>query len=276
MLTGDPQHAYANYSGTGNTMHTANRAVRRLIVDSLRYWVEQMGVDGFRFDLASIFTRRGNGSINLSNPPIFDQIAGDAAFDGIHLIAEPWDASGLYQLGGKFPGLSWMQWNARYRDTVQRFVRGDRGLVADLMTRLYGSSDLFPDSPTRAYRPYQSVNYITSHDGFTLYDLVAYNHKQNLANGHGNSDGCDEASWNCGSEGDEDAAPEVMRLRTQQVKNLFALLMLSNGTPMFRMGDEFLQTQAGNNNPYNQDNETNWLDWRRSLHMAMYFAFSNK
>ena len=262
LLTADPQHPYANYSGTGNTFRTGNRGGRRLIVDSLRFWVEQMRVDGFRFDLASIFSRGTDGEINLSDPPIFDQIAGDAEFDGIHLIAEPWDAGGLFQLGSKFPGLRWMQWNARYRDTLQRFVRGDGGLVADLMTRVYGSADLFPDDLTRAYRPYQSVNYVASHDGSTLYDLVSYNQKHNWANGHDNTDGSNEYSWNCGCEGSDGLTPEIMRLRKQQVKNFFTLLLLSNGTPMFRMGDEFLQTQQGNNNPYNQDNETTWLDWR--------------
>ena len=276
LLTGDPRHPYANYSGTGNTLHTANRATRRLIVDSLRYWVNEMGIDGFRFDLASIFARRSDGSIDLANPPIFDQIAGNAAFDGIHLIAEPWDAGGLYQLGSRFPGVSWMQWNAAYRDTLQRFVRGDRGQIPDLMTRLYGSADLFPDTPQRSYRPYQSVNYISSHDGSTLYDLVAYNEKHNWANGQQNADGCREATWNCGVEGDQQATPEIMRLRTRQARNLFALLMLSNGTPMFRMGDEFLQTQLGNNNPYNQDNETTWLDWgRRDVHRD-FFRFCQK
>ncbi len=262
LLTADPHEPYANYSGTGNTLRTGNRGMRRLIVDSLRFWVEHMHVDGFRFDLASIFSRTSDGAIDLGRPPIFDQIAGDAEFDGVHLIAEPWDAGGLFQLGSKFPGLRWMQWNARYRDTVQRFVRGDRGLVADLMTRVYGSADLFPDDLTRAYRPYQSINYVTSHDGFTLSDLVSYNERHNWANGHNNTDGASDASWNCGCEGNDGLTPEIARLRKQQVKNFFALLMLSNGTPMFRMGDEFLQTQQGNNNPYNQDNETTWLDWQ--------------
>ncbi len=263
ILSGDPKHPYANYSGTGNTLQTANRAVRRLIVDSLRYWVKEMHIDGFRFDLASIFARGRDGSIDLTTPPIFDQIAGDADFDGIHLIAEPWDAGGLYQLGSRFPGVTWMQWNGHYRDTLQQFVRGDGGLVADLMTRLYGSADLFPDDTSRAYRPYQSINYITSHDGFTLYDMVSYGEKHNLANGHNNTDGPSDYSSNCGFEGEQGAPAEVVALRKRQVKNFFALLMLSNGTPMFRMGDEFLQTQGGNNNPYNQDNATTWLDWRR-------------
>jgi glycogen operon protein len=271
--TDDPRHPYANYSGTGNTLQTANRAVRRLIVDSLRYWVKEMQVDGFRFDLASIFARSADGSLDLATPPIFDQIAGDADFDGIQLIAEPWDAGGLYQLGSKFPGLRWMQWNARYRDTLQQFVRGDGGLVPELMTRLYGSSDLFPDDLSRAYRPYQSVNYVTSHDGFTLCDLVSCNEKHNLANGHNNTDGTRDYSWNCGFEGEQGAPAEVLSLRKRQVKNFFALLMLSAGTPMFRMGDEFMQTQGGNNNPYNQDNETTWLDWRRQDEHGDVFRF---
>jgi isoamylase len=263
ILSGDPGRPYANFSGTGNTLQTANRAVRRLIVDSLRYWVKEMHVDGFRFDLASIFARAADGSLDLDTPPIFDQIAGDADFDGIQLIAEPWDAGGLYQLGSRFPGLTWMQWNAHYRDTLQQFVRGDGGMVGDLMTRLYGSADLFPDDISRAYRPHQSINYITSHDGFTLYDMVAFNDRHNLANGHNNTDGTHDNSWNCGFEGEQGAPAEVVALRMRQAKNFFALLMLSNGTPMFRMGDEFLQTQGGNNNPYNQDNATTWLDWRR-------------
>jgi isoamylase len=263
LLSGDPSRPYQNFTGTGNTLHTANRAVRRLIVDSLRYWVKEMHVDGFRFDLASVFTRSDSGSVTPSDPPIFGEISADPDLADIRLIAEPWDAGGAYQLGRGFPGQLWMQWNARYRDTLQRFVRGDGGLVADLMSRLYGSSDLFPDDLMNACRPRQSVNYITSHDGFTLYDLVSYNQRFNWANGHDNADGACDYSWNCGWEGEDGATTEVMRLRKQQVKNFCCLLMLSAGTPMFRMGDEFLQTQCGNNNPYNQDNATTWLDWRR-------------
>lgn len=263
LLTGNPAAPYANFSGTGNTLRTAHRAVRRLIMDSLRFWVREMHVDGFRFDLASIFTRDTDGSLDLTDPPIFDQIAGDPDLRRVRLIAEPWDAAGLQQLGRRFPGVQWMQWNGRYRDAIQRFVRGDAGLVSEIMTRLYGSADLFPDSVPHAFHPFQSVNYVTSHDGFPLYDLVSYNNKRNWANGHGNSDGPNDFSWNCGWEGDDGVPGEVMRLRKQQAKNCFCLLMLSNGTPMFRMGDEFLQTQGGNNNPYNQDNDTTWLDWRR-------------
>ena len=273
MMSGDPRAPYANHSGTGNTLHTANRAVRQLIVDSLRYWATEMGVDGFRFDLASIFTRSSDGSINLDDPPIFAQIAGDPVLAEVRLIAEPWDAGGAYQLGRRFPGTRWMQWNGRYRDTLQQFVRGDPGMVSDLMTRIYGSSDLFPDERAYAYRPYQSVNYVTCHDGFTLYDLVSYNAKNNWDNGQNNADGATDYSWNCGCEGDVDLSAEVLRLRKQQVKNFCCLLLLSNGTPMFRMGDEFLHTQGGNNNPYNQDNETSWLDWSRLQTNTDIFRF---
>jgi glycogen operon protein len=179
----------------------------------------------------------------------------------LRLIAEPWD-TGAYQLGRGFPGVTWLQWNGRFRDDIRRFVKGEAGMVPDLMRRIYGSDDLFPDNRPDAYHPYQSVNYITSHDGFTLYDLVSYNNKRNWANGHNNQDGMDlNYSWNCGYEGDEGVPNDVLALRRKQVKNFCCLLMLSNGTPMFRAGDEFLNTQFGNNNPYNQDNETGWLDW---------------
>ena len=177
------------------------------------------------------------------------------------LIAEPWDVGG-YQLGRGFPGVTWLQWNARFREDVRRFVKGDAAIVPNLMRRIYGSDDLFPDSRADAYHPYQSVNYINSHDGFTLYDLVSYNQKHNWNNGHNNLDGMDENySWNCGQEGDEGAPAEVVALRRKQAKNFCCLLLLSNGIPMFRAGDEFLHTQFGNNNPYNQDNEFSWLDW---------------
>lgn len=273
MMTGDPAAPFANYSGTGNTMHTANRAIRRHIVDSLRFWDSQMHIDGFRFDLASVFTRNSNGSINLKDPPIISEIGTNAELRDNRLIAEPWDAGGEFQLGQKFPGQRWMQWNAHYRDTLQRFVRGDAGLVGELMTRIYGSDDLFPDDRMNALQPLLSVNYITSHDGFTLYDMVSYNHKRNWANGENNADGADESSWNCGWEGDKEVPREVIQLRKQQIKNFICLLMLSNGTPMFRMGDEFMQTQGGNNNPYNQDNETSWLDWDRLTEYGDMFRF---
>lgn len=273
MMTGNPQSPFANYSGTGNTVHTANRAVRRMVVDSLRYWEMEMHVDGFRFDLASIFTRNSDGSINTLDPPIISQIGAEPDLINSRLIAEPWDSGGEFQLGRKFPGQQWMQWNSRYRDTLQRFVRGDPGLVGDLMTRLYGSDDLFPDDLKHAYQPSMSVNYVTSHDGSTIYDLVSYNEKNNWANGHNNQDGASEFRWNCGHEGDEGVSLDVMALRKRQVKNLVCLLMISNGIPMFRMGDEFLQTQAGNNNPYNQDNETSWLNWERLKQYEDVFHF---
>jgi len=263
LLTGDPQHPYANFSGTGNTLHTQNRVVRELILDSLRYWVKEMHIDGFRFDLASIFTRNSDGTINTGDPPIFGQIAGDPDLENVRLIAEPWDSAGAYQLGRTFPGILWKQWNGAYRDTLQRFLRGDEGQVGDLMTRLYGSDDLFPDDPHTALHPFQSINYVSSHDGSTLYDLVSFNEKNNWANGHENLDGQTEFRWNCGWEGNEDVPTDVMELRMRQVKNFCSLLMLSNGVPMFRMGDEFLNSQEGNNNPYNQDNETSWLNWEQ-------------
>ncbi|TWU46654.1 glycogen debranching protein [Rubripirellula reticaptiva] len=264
VASGDQLHPFANHSGTGNTLHTANRTVRRLVVDSMRYWVEVMHVDGFRFDLASIFTRDTEGNINADDPPIIGQIGAEDELACVRLIAEPWDASGTFQLGKSFPGMQWMQWNANFRECLQRFVRGDRGMVGELMTRVYGSCDLFPDDRMFAYRPYQSVNYIASHDGFTIADLVSYATKSNWANGENNTDGASEFSCNCGWEGCKDVPVDVLRNRKQRVKNFFALLMLSAGTPMFRMGDEFLNTQNGNSNPYNQDNETNWLDWRQA------------
>jgi glycogen operon protein len=179
----------------------------------------------------------------------------------VRVVAEAWDI-GAYLLGRSFPGLTWRQWNGKFRDDIRAFVKGDPGLVGALMARLYGSDDLFPDRSENVYHAYQSVNFVTAHDGFCLYDLVAYNQKHNEANGHRNSDGADQnLSWNCGWEGDEKAPPDVLDLRRRQVKNFFMLLMLSNGTPMFCAGDEFLNTQRGNNNPYNQDNEITWVDW---------------
>jgi glycogen operon protein len=264
LATQDPSAPYADFSGTGNALNCSNSCVRKMIIDSMRYWVTEIGVDGFRFDLASIFARNPDGTLNTEEPPIFGDIASEDAFERIRLIAEPWDAGGAYQLGRRFPGLTWQQWNDRFRDDVRRFVRGDPGMVPALMRRIYGSDDLFPDDLAHACRPYQSINYVTCHDGFTLYDLVSYNQKQNWANGHGNRDGADENySWNCGHEGDESAPHDVVRLRKQQAKNLAALLLLANGTPMLRSGDEFLNSQGGNNNPYNQDNQTGWLDWSR-------------
>ena len=263
LPSSDPTTPYANYSGTGNTLNFSQPHVRKMMMDSLRYWKNEMQIDGFRFDLASVFSRDTDGSLNWGDAPIFSEIAADPELGLLKLIAEPWDA-GAYQLGRGFPGLTWLQWNARFRDDVRRFVKGDAGMVPDLMRRIYGSDDLFPDSGAHAYHAYQTVNYIDSHDGFTLYDLVSYNQKNNWNNGHNNQDGMDENfSWNCGHEGDKDATAAVLALRRTQAKNFCCLLLLSNGVPMFRAGDEFLNTQFGNNNPYNQDNEIGWLDWRQ-------------
>jgi isoamylase len=273
MASSDPVRPYANYSGTGNTFNFSQGHVRKMVMDSLRYWKKQMHVDGFRFDLASVFSRNADGSLNWGDAPIFSELAADPELGRVRFIAEPWDVA-AYQLGRGFPGMTWQQWNGRFRDDIRRFVKSDRGMVPDLMRRIYGSDDLFPDSRADAYHPYQSVNYITSHDGFTLYDLVSYNEKHNWANGNNNRDGMDaNYSWNCGWEGDRDVPADVLALRKRQVKNFCCLLFLANGTPMFRAGDEFLHTQSGNNNPYNQDNETAWLDWSRLEANADIFRF---
>lgn len=274
LLSGDPAAPYRNFSGTGNTLHCSNRHVRKMVLDSLRFWVKEMRVDGFRFDLASVFTRNDDGSLNLNDPPILVDIVSDPDLANVRLIAEPWDAAGAYQLGRNFPGIQWLQWNGRFRDDVRRFVRGDPGHVPALMQRLYGSDDLFPDDWMSAFHPYQSVNYVTAHDGFTLYDLVSYNQKRNWANGHNNADGpADEFNWNCGWEGDDALPSDVLALRKRQIKNFCCLMLLANGTPMLRAGDEFMQTQGGNSNPYNQDNGTTWLDWSKLTANQDVFRF---
>jgi isoamylase len=274
VMTGDPARPYLDLSGTGNTLHTANRYVRKMIVDSLRYWAEEMGVDGFRFDLAAVFARSPDGRLVPEDSGLFGDIVADPVLNRLRLIAEPWDASGVQLLGRGLPGLTWAQWNARFQEEVRRSVRGDAGMISALMTRLYGSADLFPDDLLNACRPPQSINYVTSHDGFTLYDLVSYETKRNWANGHDNLDGSDNNfSWNCGWEGDEGVPPDVLRLRLRQARNFMALLLLSNGLPMLRAGDEFLQTQGGNNNPYNQDNTTSWLDWSRLVQHRDFHRF---
>jgi isoamylase len=260
LLQADRIH-YRNDSGAGNTLNCANRYVRRMIIDSVRFWMEEMHVDGFRFDLASIFTRNKDGLINLDDPPVIAEISSSPEVGKGRLIAEAWDPAS-YELGRSFPGISWLQWNGEFRDELRAFVRGDPGMVPDAMTRIYGSNDLFPDDVMNAYHAFQSLNFITCHDGFCLYDLVSYNQKHNEANGQNNTDGTDyNLSWNCGWEGDADVPSGVIALRKQQVKNFCCLLFLSNGTPMFCAGDEFMNTQKGNNNPYNQDNEVTWVDW---------------
>jgi glycogen operon protein len=254
---------YANYSGTGNTLNANHAIVRRLILDSLRYWVEVMHVDGFRFDLAAILSRDENGR-PLANPPVLWTIESDPILAGTKLIAEAWDAGGLYQVGN-FVGDSWKEWNGQFRDDVRAFVRGDPGIVPRLADRLMGSPDLYADNPRE---PAQSINFVTSHDGFTLEDLVSYERKRNEANLEGNRDGTDHnLSWNCGVEGPTDD-PAVLALRTRQIKNLLAITILSLGTPMLLMGDEVRRTQFGNNNAYCQDNEISWFDWSALEHHA--------
>jgi glycogen operon protein len=247
---------YANYSGTGNTLNANQSIVRRMIVDSLRYWVEHMHVDGFRFDLASILARDEKGR-PLEDPPVLWDIESDPVLAGTKLIAEAWDAAGLYQVGS-FIGDSWKEWNGRFRDDIRGFVKGHRGMVQTLAQRVFGSLDIFGHQERE---PEQSINFITCHDGFTLNDLVSYNDKHNEANGEGNHDGQDtNLSWNCGAEGSIDDMA-VEQLRRRQVKNFITILLLSVGTPMFQMGDEMRRTQRGNSNAYCQDNEVSWLDW---------------
>lgn len=255
---------YANYTGCGNTLKCSNNVVRSLVLDSLRYWVKEMHVDGFRFDIASIFARNSDGSMNYQEPPIFHEISSDPDMQDIILIAEPWEP-GISLLGKNFPGLRWSQWNGKYRDEVKKFIRGDEGLVGNIMNRMYGScDDLFPDDLINAYRPFQSLNYLASHDGYTLYDCTAYS-DDNTDDGHKNSN----SSTNYGWEGELSVSQEIMNLRKRQVKNMFTLLMLSNGIPMFRAGDEFLHTQprpsdiGAEYNPYNIDGESVWLNWNR-------------
>jgi len=247
---------YANYSGTGNTLNANHPIVRRMILDSLRYWVDEMHVDGFRFDLASILARDSRGHV-LANPPVLWDIESDPALAGTKFIAEAWDAAGLYQVGS-FVGDSWREWNGRFRDDVRSFFRGDRGVVSQFADRVLGSPQIYGHEGREAE---QSVNFVTCHDGFTLNDLVSYNQKHNEDNGEQNRDGAnDNRSWNCGVEGPTELA-EVDQLRNRQIKNFFAVTLLSLGLPMLLMGDEVRRTQYGNNNAYCQDNEANWLDW---------------
>src|ERR1700752_1070700 len=247
---------FANYSGTGNTLNTNHPIVRRMIIDSLRYWVGEMHVDGFRFALASILARDPSGQV-MSNPPVLWDIESDPALAGTKFIAEAWDAAGLYQVG-RFIGDSWKEWNGKFRDDVRSFFRAEPGSVRRIADCLVGSPQLYGHEEREAE---QSVNFVTCHDGFTLNDLVSYNDKHNQDNGEGDRDGTDDnRSWNCGVEGPTDD-PAVEALRNRQVKNFLAVLMLSAGTPMLLMGDEARRTQQGNNNAYCLDDEVNWLDW---------------
>lgn len=274
LLSHQDRQYYMNYSGCGNTVYGNHPITAKFIVDALEYWVAEMHVDGFRFDEAVILCRDENG-LPMINPPVIWQIELSEVLANTKVIAEAWDAAGLYEVGF-FPGYRWGEWNGRYRDTIRHFVKGDRdytegktmvGKVADVIA---GSADIFESN---GELPINSVNFITAHDGFTLNDLVSYNGKHNEANGEGNRDGIDEnLSWNCGTEGETDD-PGVEALRTRQIKNFAAILMLSQGVPMFVTGDEIRRTQKGNNNAYCQDNEINWFDWNLAEKNRDMFRF---
>ncbi len=251
-----PEGYYYNFSGCGNTMNCNNPVVRNMVLDALRYWVSSFHVDGFRFDLASILSRDQDGAPMIS-PPLLDSIAHDAVLGRSLLIAEAWDAGGLYQVGS-FPSWGrWSEWNGRYRDCLRRFIKGGSECAPELYRRISGSNDMYGSRSATA-----SVNFVTCHDGFTIYDLVSYNYKHNEANGEDGRDGSDNNdSWNCGAEGDT-GDPEIISLRMRQIRNMLTILLTSRGVPMLLSGDEFANTQYGNNNAYCQDNEISWLDWR--------------
>ena len=260
-----PDGGYINFSGCGNTMNCNNPIVRNVVLVCLLYWVAVFHVDGFRFDLASILCRDEDG-VPMVNPPLLESIAGDAILGKTLLIAEAWDAGGLYQVG-RFPAFGrWSEWNGMYRDSLRRFIKGDAGCLPELLSRIRGSDDLY-----RGRGPSASINFVTCHDGFTLYDLVSYNEKHNWDNGENNRDGSnDNLSWNCGVEGDTDD-PEINALRLRQMKNMLTVLLTSRGIPMLLSGDEFANSQFGNNNAYCQDNEVSWLDWNMmETHRDLY------
>ena len=262
---------YSNYSGCGNTINANMSVVRRFIIDCLIYWASEMHVDGFRFDLASTFSRDEIGR-PIENSPILWDIETDPVLVNARIIAEPWDAAGLYQVGS-FSGHRWGEWNGRFRDDIRRFVKSEAGMIEELASRLTGSGDMFSTIGTI---PNRSINFVTCHDGFTLADLVAYDGKHNLANGESNRDGADaNFSWNCGAEGETDD-PEILALRRRQAKNLMTLLMISEGTPMITMGDEILRSQGGNNNVWCQDNELSWFDWNLVKTNKEMFRFVKK
>ena len=255
LVPWDKQY-YFDFTGCGNTLNCNHPIVQKFIIECLRYWVREMHVDGFRFDLGSVLARGEDGQ-PLPHPPVVWQIELDEALAETKVIAEAWDAAGLYQIG-HFPGDRWAEWNGRYRDDIRRFLRGEPGLVGAVASRIGGSSDLYQ---AQGELPVNSINFVTCHDGFTLNDLVSYNQKHNQANGEGNRDGQDEnLSWNCGVEGPSDD-PDIEGLRSRQIRNFAALLLLSRGVPMLLMGDEVRRTQLGNNNAYCQDNPVSWFDW---------------
>jgi len=269
-LMPDNKRYYMDYTGTGNTLNVTHPRTLQLIMDSLRYWVQEMHVDGFRFDLASTLARELHDVDRLS--AFFDIIHQDPVLSQVKLIAEPWDlGEGGYQVGN-FP-VGWAEWNGRYRDTIRRYWKGDGGQAGELAYRLTGSSDLYESG---GRRPHASINFVTAHDGFTLNDLVSYNEKHNEANGEGNRDGTDDnASWNCGVEGPTDN-PDVIALRERQKRNFLATILLSQGVPMICGGDEIGRTQRGNNNAYCQDNELSWYDWKLDRSSRDLFAFAQR
>jgi glycogen operon protein len=260
---------YHNFTGCGNTLNCNHPVVQDLIIDCLRYWVVDMHVDGFRFDLAAVLSRGQDGTV-LAQPPVLERIGADPVLAHTKLIAEPWDATGLYQ-AGTFPRWGhWAEWNDKFRDDIRCFVKGDLGMVPRLAARLAGSPDLYEHC---GGSPVCSLNFITSHDGFTLADVVTYNHKHNAANGEGGKDGPnDNFSWNCGQEGPA-ASVEIRRLRQRQMRNMLALLLLSHGVPMLLSGDEMGRTQQGNNNAYCHDNALSWVNWRDLRSQAELFRF---
>jgi isoamylase len=268
-LLSDDLSQYANYTGTGNTLNSNFAVGRRMITDSLRYWVSEMHVDGFRFDLAAVLTRDEHGR-SVHDAPILWDIDSDPVLAGRKLIAEAWDPGGLY-LVGSFGGDRWKEWNGRFRDDVRRFLKSDRDTVLNLRQRLLGSPDIYTK---QRHPPEQSINFVTCHDGFTLNDLFSFNEKHNERNGENNRDGSSENySWNCGVEGLTDD-PEVERLRARQIRNALTLNLLSVGTPLLTMGDEVRRTQLGNNNEYCQNNEVSWFDWGLCVRHADLYRFA--
>lgn len=247
---------YLDYTGCANTFNANHSVPRRMIIDSLKYWVQEMHIDGFRFDLASVLSRDESGN-PVVNPPVIWSIESEPDLACTKLIAEAWDASGLYQLG-VFTGNKWAEWNGKYRDDVRKFVKGDDNMISTIASRIVGSPDIFKKS---TYTVSKSIHFVTCHDGFTINDLVSYNHKHNGENGENNMDGAnDNHSWNCGIEGKTNSE-DIEKLRLKQIKNFFTISFLSQGTPMILMGDEVRRTQQGNNNAYCQDNEISWMDW---------------
>jgi glycogen operon protein len=270
MLT--PDGKYYNFSGCGNTFNCNHPIVQNLIMDCLRYWVTEYRVDGFRFDLASILGRDNNGE-PMCHPPLLRNLAFDPILAHVKLIAEAWDAGGLYQVGKFSSHNRWSEWNGKYRDDLRRFLKGDTGLAHIVAERIYGSHDLY-DPVRRGHEA--SVNFITCHDGFTLHDLFTYNQKHNEANGWNNMDGeNNNNSWNCGVEGETDDS-NIQALRNRMARNACTVLLASQGTPLLLAGDEFGRSQGGNNNPYCQDNEISWLDWKQLGENRELFEFFKK